>query len=422
MRPGFDHVVCKRCEYLRDRADRRRSTSLGPRTWWRSYNTQPNTTCRFTHGVAEAEWLANRSAQGMVVDFSRYMRRMQVDRTNRTVYRSVRFDVGGPEPQHQADGAMVRTRPRHPKHHDDRRNARRQRFGKPLLAKRIGTRQHRVDGDRHGSTGELLDVSRHSPEEPGTVGRWARGLVEIQHQYQEAIAKWIRLLRQEAGYRLDGVIGEDGRVDLAKFLVGTQGTLALTVDATLKTESIPRHRGVIMLFFHRLESAARSAVRSLQFGPVACDMMGRRLLGIARETERQFENVLPREAEAMLLIELQGDSLDELSDRIEIVQKELSRGVDAAFAANSATDQESRDRFWALCPTSDSTTQSPQGAGNADPVYRRHCRFGRAASASVGCDPKSASRLRDNGDHFRSRGAWAASRSSLHRFVIARRA
>jgi Fe-S oxidoreductase len=147
---------------------------------------------------------------------------------------------------------------------------------------------------------------------------------------------------------LDGLVDQQGRVDLAKFICGTQGTLGLIVEATVATEAIPTHRGVVMLFFHRLESAARCAVRSLQYGPVACDLIGRRLLGIARETERQFEQLLPREAEALLLLELQGESLTELNDRIEIVRKELSRGTDGAFANTWATDQRRRDQFWAL--------------------------------------------------------------------------
>lgn len=284
---------------------------------------------------------------GLVIDFSRYMRRIQID----TAANSATVQSGlvlaelnqnlrstgrwfGPDPATRSIttmGSVLAT------------NA----SGSHYL--RSGSARDNVRSVRVVTVdGEMLDLAKHHPSESGTAGRLARGLIEIKTQYQSCVDQLENAPAARGGYRLDGIVDDEGRVDLAKFLVGTQGTLALFIEATVKTEPIPTHRGVVMLFFHRLESAARCAVRSLQYGPVACDLIGRRLLGIARETERQFEKVLPREAEAMLLLELQGESLDELAVRIEILRSELSQGPDSAFAATAVTDQATRDLFWAL--------------------------------------------------------------------------
>ncbi|QDV46302.1 Anaerobic glycerol-3-phosphate dehydrogenase subunit C [Stieleria neptunia] len=285
---------------------------------------------------------------GLVVDFSRYMRRMQFDPLKSLATVQAGLPIAelnrnlkplgrwyGPDPATRSITTMGSVLAI---------NA----SGSHYL--RSGSARDNIESLRFVTVdGELLDVSKHHPDDPGTVGRLARGLMEIQTQYQDCLEKLNDAPPARGGYRFDGLVDDLGRVDLAKFLVGTQGTLGLIVDATVQTEPIPKHRGVVMLFFHRLESAARCAVRSLGYGPVACDLMGRRLLGIARETERQFEAVLPQEAEAMLLLELQGDSLTELTDRIEILRDDLSRGPDAAFVAHSATDQATRDQFWALC-------------------------------------------------------------------------
>ncbi|WP_372896862.1 anaerobic glycerol-3-phosphate dehydrogenase subunit C [Stieleria sp.] len=285
---------------------------------------------------------------GLVVDFSRYMRRMQFDPLKSLATVQAGLPIAelnrnlkplgrwyGPDPATRSITTMGSVLAI---------NA----SGSHYL--RSGSARDNIESLRFVTVdGELLDVSKHHPNDPGTVGRLARGLLEIQTQYQDCLEKLKDAPPARGGYRFDGLVDDLGRVDLAKFLVGTQGTLGLIVDATVQTEPIPKHRGVVMLFFHRLESAARCAVRSLGYGPVACDLMGRRLLGIARETERQFEEVLPQEAEAMLLLELQGDSLAELTDRIEILRDDLSRGPDAAFVATSATDQATRDQFWALC-------------------------------------------------------------------------
>lgn len=216
------------------------------------------------------------------------------------------------------------------------------------------------------------DLLRHHPPEPNADGaadeldlandgtetaidragkfsaRVARGLVEIQRQFQLDSNPSPYRSPASSGYRLDDMVDGRGQVDLAKFFAGTQGTLGVLVDATLRTEAIPNHRGVVLLFFHRLDSATRSAVTALQYGLIACDVMDRRLLQIARESHRQFADVVPREAEAAMLIEIQGDSLGDLSDRLAIIRQTLSSGPDAAFNATETAQDEKRDLYWTL--------------------------------------------------------------------------
>ncbi|MEM6364068.1 MAG: FAD-binding oxidoreductase, partial [Planctomycetota bacterium] len=150
------------------------------------------------------------------------------------------------------------------------------------------------------------------------------------------------------GYRIDDLHDDAGRVDLAKFIAGTQGTLGILVDATLSTELIPAHRGVVLLFFHRLDLAMRAAVEALQHGPIACDVMDQRLLQIAREADKRFATVVPRSAEAAMLVEIQSESLGDLYDRLAVLRQTLSSGPDAAFDSTDTVRDELRDLYWAL--------------------------------------------------------------------------
>ena len=45
---------------------------------------------------------------------------------------------------------------------------------------------------------------------------------------------------------------------LAGVMVGSEGTLGLITEATLATQTLPRHRGVVLLLHESLEKAARS--------------------------------------------------------------------------------------------------------------------------------------------------------------------
>lgn len=196
--------------------------------------------------------------------------------------------------------------------------------------------------------GELVELSRNKIDEEGTPGRLARGITEIHKQFRPLIEQRRDAPQSRGGYRLDDVIRNDGLVDMAKFMVGTQGTLGIMIDATVRTESVPTHRGLVLLFFHRLDSAARCGVEALNHGLVACDLMDRRLLQMARDTDPRFESLLPREAEAMLLLEIQGESLGDLYDRMSVIQENLSKGSDGAFATIDTVKQEERDLYWSL--------------------------------------------------------------------------
>ena len=97
------------------------------------------------------------------------------------------------------------------------------------------------------------------------------------------------------GYHLYDVL-TDGVLDLARLLVGSEGTLALITQATLKTVPIPKYRGVALLFFDKLESAAVAAGEAQSLGLAACDLMDRRILSLARDVDERYARAIPREA------------------------------------------------------------------------------------------------------------------------------
>lgn len=197
--------------------------------------------------------------------------------------------------------------------------------------------------------GEVLELGQHSAEESGTPGVWAAGVRRVIDRNAAAMEKLQMEGRQlRGGYRIDDCSAGD-KIDLAKLTVGSEGTLALITDATIRTEPIPGHRGVALLFFHRLELAAQGAIAAVPQGVVACDLMDRRLLEIARDIEPRYEELIPRDAEAMLLVEMQGDSLSELRDRLTALVKELRDSLGLAFAAVSTVQRSERNVYWRLC-------------------------------------------------------------------------
>jgi FAD/FMN-containing dehydrogenase/Fe-S oxidoreductase len=300
------------------------------------------------HARGAGSGLAGQSlGRGIVLDFSRYMRRTKILQDH-----SVRVQPGvilaslnrelqqcgrifGPDPSTRSVTTMGSV---------IAQNA----SGSHFL--RYGTARNYVQSLQVVTgTGEILELSKHQRSEPGSAGRLAHQMLQIHERYErnfpdpEATPAVGR-----GGYALQAAVS-GSMVDLAKLIPGSEGTLALVTDATLSTEPVPKHRGVVMLFFRRLEQAARGALAALAQGVVACDLMDRRLLEIARETDHRYDQLIPREAEAMILAELQGDGLPELRDRLRALISEICERLELAFAVRSTTEQNERDFYWRLC-------------------------------------------------------------------------
>ncbi len=168
--------------------------------------------------------------------------------------------------------------------------------------------------------GQVVEAGRtplhaEGGETPGRAVELARRLADLIEREREVIGRCrSAALLDRSGYRLHDVLA-DGHLDLARLLVGSEGTLALITEATVKTDPRPRFRGVVLLFFARLDGAAHAALALSEMGVSACDLMDRRLLTIAREVDVRFDLLIPKDAEAMLLVERHGEDQEEVARR-----------------------------------------------------------------------------------------------------------
>lgn len=204
------------------------------------------------------------------------------------------------------------------------------------------------------STGEIVEFDSQqnaltSKTFPSLRAQLLTGRVRrVIASHEELIAENRPLAMQnQAGYNLFDV-QQDGYTDLTRLLVGSEGTLGLITEATLKTEPLPRHRGVALLFFHRLDSAASAAVEINKMGVSACDLLDRRLLSMARETNSEFQRLLPSDAEAMLLVEYQAADEAQLRSRLDHLVTRIQRRKKLAYEVRIATRQDQRDLLWKI--------------------------------------------------------------------------
>ena len=175
-----------------------------------------------------------------------------------------------------------------------------------------------------------------------------------------------RSLVNRFGYQLADVLTDDS-LDLPRLLTGSEGTLALITEMTLATQPLPRHRGVALLLFDRLESAARAVQEILPFSPSACDLMDRRHLSLARKADPRYDTLIPPTTETLLLVECQGDDPVDVRGRLRLIVERVRKKKRLAFDSRQTFSPQEIETYWQLARNNVSTLFRLKGSTRALP-------------------------------------------------------
>lgn len=116
-----------------------------------------------------------------------------------------------------------------------------------------------------------------------------------------------RFGRQVSGYSLEHLLPENGR-DLAKALVGTEGSCGILLEATVSLVEIPAATALVVLGYPDMPAAADDVTALLPIRPLAIESMDRYLVEVV---ERHHGSVPPLpEGGAWLFVETSGETPD----------------------------------------------------------------------------------------------------------------
>ena len=202
------------------------------------------------------------------------------------------------------------------------------------------------DGARFaaGRTGE--DELRAILAAGGRRAEIYRRLDELRRRYADLIrARFPSIPRRVSGYAdLDKLLPEHG-FDVAKALVGTEGTCVTILEATLRLVPSPTARALVILGFPSIFEAADAVPRVLEFGPIACEGVDRFLVDSMRRKDLHEEDldILP-DAHDWLVVEFGAGTEEE-------AEAKASRLVDAfrdrpRAEAKLVTDPSRRKEVW----------------------------------------------------------------------------
>jgi FAD/FMN-containing dehydrogenase/Fe-S oxidoreductase len=242
------------------------------------------------------------------------------------------------------------------------------------------------------------------------AGECFRVVRRLAAEYADEIdRRYPKILRRVGGYNLDCFVpGRREAFNLAHLLVGSEGTLAVTLEAKLRLVDLPRARAVLVIQFANLLDALAATPVILTHRPAAVEVIDRYVLDSTRlnpEASR-LRDFLQGDPAAILIVEFYGDGPLDLPPRLAALEDDLRpRGLGCHWhRAAEAADQ---GRIWKLRKAALGLSMAQKGDAKAlsfvedtavAPVYLRDyiaefldviARHGTTAGvyahASVGC-------------------------------------
>ena len=201
--------------------------------------------------------------------------------------------------------------------------------------------------------GGALDAACAAPTFEGACYRTVRRLAA--RHADEIERRYPKILRRVGGYNLDAftparTVAGGEPFNLAKLIVGSEGTLGLILEARLNLVPLPNAKAVLTIEYGDLLDALGDTPAILEHDPSAVEVMDRSILDHARENpalEAMRRAILRTDCGALLCVELYGDTAEELGPRLERLEADVrARGV--ASHTTRATAPADQARIWML--------------------------------------------------------------------------
>ncbi len=159
--------------------------------------------------------------------------------------------------------------------------------------------------------------------EPGLAGEVHRVVDAIATDERELIERSLpKLERFLTGYDLAHVRDAEGRFNLAAVLAGSEGTLGILTEATLRLTPLPKHRALLAIRYGDFDAALRAANVLVQSDPGAIETIDDTIVSLARKdviwssVAHLIEAHGEPPAAAINLVEFESDEPDEIERRV----------------------------------------------------------------------------------------------------------
>jgi FAD/FMN-containing dehydrogenase/Fe-S oxidoreductase len=209
------------------------------------------------------------------------------------------------------------------------------------------------DGNRF-TFGDIPDnLGAETPAEIATLIQALRSLG--MREAEEIAARFPKQLRRVGGYNIDALTPRaraNGRGNLARLLVGSEGTLAFSAALQLKLSPIKPRKALGICQFPTFRAAMAASQHLVTLNPEAVELVDRTMIDLGRSIaiyKPTIDRIVLGEPDSLLIVEFHGHEDAALArdlDRLEEMMGELGypravvRAIDPGFQASIAEVRE----------------------------------------------------------------------------------
>jgi len=176
--------------------------------------------------------------------------------------------------------------------------------------------------------GRRVTFDRGAGARDETVAGITRRVTDVVRAHGTLIReRFPKTLRRSAGYQLDVILDQleefgdnQGELNLAPLLCGSEGTLAVTLSAELALHPIPKVKGLVVIAFESLDDAIEAVLPLLALQPAGVELLDDLIIDLARKNRqcRPYLERLPTidgtTPKAILYCEFFGQSDEQVGD------------------------------------------------------------------------------------------------------------
>ncbi len=163
--------------------------------------------------------------------------------------------------------------------------------------------------------------------EDSRMGRLHKAVGEIVESHRQEIAdRYPKIMRRVSGYNLDELADEAQPFNLAKLMVGAEGTLAVVTEMKVRVCPKPKALGVLVVHFDGIEEALAASTTILAHDVAAIEIIDRVILDLAKnnlEARRLMDSFVVGDPDCFLTVEFFGEDEGEAREKVYRLQAEL---------------------------------------------------------------------------------------------------
>jgi FAD/FMN-containing dehydrogenase/Fe-S oxidoreductase len=180
-------------------------------------------------------------------------------------------------------------------------------------------------------------------------GRIYREIQRLAAQHKdEILARYPKILRRVSGYNLDEFIKAQP-FNLARMLVGSEGTLGTVVEAKMRLVPKPKWTAMSVIHFDNDQAALECAQAILTTAPYAMESTDKMILNLARGNIEQSRKLgfVQGAPDSLLMVEYAGETEDEVKEQVYKLEAMRTKEK-IGYAATLAFKPEEVKAIWGV--------------------------------------------------------------------------